>query len=242
MTATRPDIIAHRGGLWPGTAENTMAAFEHAVAHGVTMLETDVHLSADGVLFAAHDDDLQRIAGRPEQLAALPAAELESIELIAGGTLPRLADLLAAFPTAHFNIDVKADRSAAAVIRLLRDRSDTARLRLASFSTRRLHMLRQALPGIATSLGTTEVVRLRLLGARGWRLDPSVDAVQVPASRCGFPVITAGFIRAAHSLGLRVDAWTINEPAEMQRLARLGVDGLVTDEPLTARAALAEAV
>ena len=99
MTATRPDIIAHRGGLWPGTAENTMAAFEHAIAHGVTMLETDVHLSADGVLFAAHDDDLQRIAGRPEQLAELPAAELESIELIAGGTLPRLADLLAAFPT-----------------------------------------------------------------------------------------------------------------------------------------------
>ncbi|MFB9775168.1 glycerophosphodiester phosphodiesterase family protein [Brevibacterium otitidis] len=240
MSAHRTDVIAHRGGLWPAAAENTLAAFEQAVAHGITMLETDVHLSKDGIIFAAHDADLKRIAGRPERLHEVPAAELERIELTDGGTLLRLADLLDAFPAAHINIDVKADRTTtAAVIRFMRARTDTRRLRLASFSTRRLQRLRRALPSIATSVGTTEVAQLLLCGSRGMRLHPSVDAVQVPASWNGIPVITPRFLRTAHARGLRVDAWTINEPQEMRRLAQLGVDGLVTDDPVTAQQVLA---
>lgn len=83
-----PEIIAHRGGLWPGMSENTLEAFTAAADAGVHWMETDVHASADGVLFAAHDADLTRIAGRPQAIRELNAAELDAIELSAGGRLP----------------------------------------------------------------------------------------------------------------------------------------------------------
>ena len=74
---SQPEVIAHRGGRWPETSENTLAAFTLAAEAGVEWMETDVHASADGVLFAAHDADLSRIAGRPHLIRELPAAELD---------------------------------------------------------------------------------------------------------------------------------------------------------------------
>jgi glycerophosphoryl diester phosphodiesterase len=61
------------------------------------------------------------------------------------------------------------------------------------------------------------------------RILHDVQALQVPARRSGVQVVTPGFIRRAHALGLVVHVWTINEPAEMRRLLDLGVDGIVTD-------------
>src|SRR5699024_10624047 len=66
-----PEIIAHRGSVWPSMSDNTREAFRAAAQAGVHWMETDVHTSADGVLFAAHDSDLQRIAGRPESIREL---------------------------------------------------------------------------------------------------------------------------------------------------------------------------
>lgn len=76
-----PEIIAHRGGLWPGMSENTLEAFTAAAAAGVEWMETDVHASADGILFAAHDADLNRIAGLPHSIRDLPADELDDVEI-----------------------------------------------------------------------------------------------------------------------------------------------------------------
>ncbi|MBU5900251.1 hypothetical protein JVW24_24330, partial [Vibrio cholerae O1] len=73
--------------------------------------ETDVHASADGVLFAAHDADLDRIAGVPHLIRDLPASEVDRIDLLHGGRLPRLSDLLDALPDVEWNIDVKAPHS-----------------------------------------------------------------------------------------------------------------------------------
>ena len=56
-----------------------------------------------------------------------------------------------------------------------------------------------------------------------------VDALQVPVRYRAIPVVTPGFVRRAHELGLYVHVWTINDPAEMRRLLDLGVDGVVSD-------------
>ena len=225
-------VIAHRGGLWPETAENTLDAFLTAAEAGVDWIETDVHASADGVLYAVHDPDLRRLAGIGAALEDLPARELDAISLTAGGGLPRLADVLAAVPDVPFNIDVKADSAVVPTIRLLRTLQAERRLRLASFSSRRLAALRSALPGVATSAGTAEIAVLKFTRFRALdHLSASIDAVQVPVRYGPVRVVTQDFVSAAHRAGLQVHVWTVNDLAEAHRLAALGVDGLVTDVP-----------
>jgi glycerophosphoryl diester phosphodiesterase len=69
---------------------------------------------------------------------------------------------------------------------------------------------------------------------------PACDALQVPVEHKGVTLVTPRFLRAAHSRGVRVDAWTINEPGEMRRLLDLGVDVIMTDRPQTLASVLQE--
>ncbi len=236
---TGPETIAHRGGLWDDAAENTIEGFRRCADLGLDWIETDVHASRDGVLYAVHDPDLARLAGRPERLGDLDARTLDRIELTGGGRLPRLADVLEELPGVSFNIDVKADRSTASTVRLIRAMDIGHRIRLASFSTRRLARLRAALPGVRSSAGTAEVAAFLLAGRRAaHRFDPDLDAFQVPHRRSGITVVTRRFVDRAHAAGLLVHVWTVNEPAHMRELAALGVDGIVTDHPARALAVL----
>jgi glycerophosphoryl diester phosphodiesterase len=68
-----------------------------------------------------------------------------------------------------------------------------------------------------------------LPGPLARKLLAGVDVFQVPVRYGRFRVVTPGFIRRAHRLGLQVHVWTINEPAEMERLLDLGIDGIVSD-------------
>lgn len=231
-----PEIIAHRGGLWPGMSENTFEAFSAAAAAGVEWMETDVHASADGVLFAAHDTDLDRIAGLAHTIRELPAAELDQVELLAGGRLPRLESLVVALPEVRWNIDVKAAHSIGPMIRFVHNFHAADRIRLASFDSATLRRLRIALPGVRTSTGTTETALFALGRIPGVPehgvapLSPGVDALQVPTTFKRIPVVTADFVDRAHRSGLLVHVWTINDEATMRSLLDLGVDGIVTDD------------
>lgn len=217
-------------------SENTLEAFTSAQRAGVRWMETDVHASADGILFAAHDADLGRIAARPHRIRDLNAAELDSVELLAGGHLPRLTALLESLPDAAWNIDVKAAHSIAPMIRTVRRTHTEDRLRLASFSSSTLRRLREALPGVRTSTGVWEsalfaVGALPGVAAAGpCPLPADLDALQVPMSFKGVPIITEDFVSRAHQSGLLVHVWTINDPASMRMLLSLGVDGIVTDD------------
>ncbi|MFD9130057.1 glycerophosphodiester phosphodiesterase, partial [Kitasatospora sp. NPDC059571] len=102
-----PLAFAHRGGDL-GHPENSLAAFEAAVALGYRYLETDVHATRDGVLVAFHDSRLDRVTDATGAVAELPWDTVGRARI--GGTepVPLLEDLLGAFPAARFNIDVKA--------------------------------------------------------------------------------------------------------------------------------------
>src|SRR5687768_6609825 len=105
-----PLAFAHRGGAgdWP---ENTMPAFANAVSLGYRHLETDVLLTADGVLVAFHDDTLDRVTDRHGTIADLPWSEVREARVDGREPIPRLEDLLDAWPDVCINIDPKADRS-----------------------------------------------------------------------------------------------------------------------------------
>ena len=85
-----PIPFAHRGGA-SDAPENTMPAFEHAVRLGYRYLETDVHVTADGVVVAFHDDDLSRTCGRPGRISTLPWSEVSAARVDGAEPIPRLS-------------------------------------------------------------------------------------------------------------------------------------------------------
>ncbi len=226
-----PLAFAHRGGAgdWP---ENTMPAFEHAVALGYRYLETDVHATADGVLLAFHDDRLDRVTDRTGEIAALPYAEVAAARVDGEEPIPLLEDLLGAFPDVRVNIDPKADGSVEPLIAAIERTGSLDRVCIGSFSDQRLRTMRTRLgPRLCTSMGPQEVARLRLDAVSG-RVHPAAAAcVQVPERAKGVTVTNAAMVRAAHRAGLQVHVWTIDDPEDMTRLLDLGVDGLMTDRP-----------
>ncbi|MGP1397015.1 MAG: glycerophosphodiester phosphodiesterase [Inquilinaceae bacterium] len=226
-----PLAFAHRGGT-EAAPENSMEAFAAAVALGYRYLETDVHATRDGVLVAFHDDTLDRVTDGAGALGDLDWADVRRARMANGEAPPLAEDLLGAWPHTRINIDPKTDAAAALLPDLIRRTDTLSRVCVGSFSDRRLARLRRALgPGLCTSMGPVAVARLRLTPVGPVLGGFDAACAQVPVARYGVRIVDRAFIAAAHRHGLQVHVWTIDDPAEMNRLLDLGVDGLMTDRP-----------
>lgn len=242
-----PRVLAHRGFVPPGSegvVENTFAAIAAAHAAGAIYVESDCHVTADGVVVLFHDSDLRRVAGDPRQIAHVRHAELAEIMSARGG-LVTAADAFDAFPTVRFNLDVKAQNAALPLGRLVARYAD--RTLLTSFSDARRTLALEAaraaggLP--ATSGGQATVARTLAAVATGSRalvarVLRGVDALQIPERAGRLRVVTPRLLRAAHSAGVEIHVWTVNDPSDMDRLLALGVDGIVSDRTDLALAAV----
>ncbi len=237
-----PLAVAHRGGT-EVAPENTLAAFRAATDEGFRYLETDVHLTSDGVLVAFHDDELDRVTDGSGVLAQLPWAEVRQARI--GGTepIPTLDELLEEFPDARFNIDPKSDHVVVALVRALRRHDAVDRVCIGAFSDARLRRLRSLLgPDLCTSAGPKEIAGLvaasrtgaGAAGRAGYR------CVQVPVRHRRVEIVTPAFVATAHAAGCPVHVWTIDEPDEMHRLLDLGVDGIMTDRPSVLKQVLSQ--
>jgi glycerophosphoryl diester phosphodiesterase len=232
----RPIPIAHRGGD-QAAVENTMPAFEHALSLGYRYLETDVHVSADGVLVAYHDADLTRLTGRPGTIADRTWAELEAIDL-GGASIPRLDDLFATFPEARFNIDPKVDAAVVPLGDAIAAHGAVDRVGIGAFDDARITALQQRFgPELCTSPGPAELLDYLARPSDG--AFATHGCLQIPPSFGQFE-LTSELIEAAHALGLQVHVWTINETHEMHRLLDLGVDAVMTDNVSELKAILIE--
>ena len=226
-------MFAHRG-LAVAAPENTLLAFANALAAGASHVETDVQSSRDGIAVICHDADLSRVAARAERVGELSFAELAAIDLGDGQRIVSLADALAAFPGARFNIDVKDAAAVGPTAAAVLAAGATQRVLITSFSERRRRATTRLLPGVASSASAPRFT-LALLAAKvglspvvRWALR-GVTAVQVPQSAGPIRVTTPRVIHAMHRAGVEVHVWTVNEEKDMSALLDLGVDGLVTD-------------
>lgn len=243
-------LYAHRGAS-AERPENTLPAFERAVEIGVDALELDVHLTRDGHLLVVHDDTARRMAACAAPWAALDLADARRLDMGWGfvapdGTrpfagrgirVPTLEEVLGAFPKTRLNVDIKrGDRATEAALELVRRMKAENRVTLASFHTGTLVAVRRRGYGGETSLARGEIATLLSLPALLWRQLPFTGtAAQVPVSQGGIRFDRPAFIAKCHSLGLRVDFWTIDDPAEAKRLLALGADGIMTNDPAAMR-------
>jgi glycerophosphoryl diester phosphodiesterase len=250
LDSPHPIAFAHRGGA-SEHPENTLPAFAAAVALGYRYLETDVHVTADGVVMAFHDDVLERVTDLTGPISAHTAAEVEAAD--AGHTftpdggrsfphrdqgvrVPRLDALLDAWPEVRVNIDPKSDAVVAPLVGVLRRHGAFDRVCIASFYDARLARARALSDnGVCTAMGPRANAAAWAMCRTGRMPSFGADCIQVPVSTRGMRFATPVFLRAAHRSGLPVHFWTIDDEAEMERLLDLGVDGMMSDRIGTLR-------
>jgi glycerophosphoryl diester phosphodiesterase len=227
--------LAHRGGAGHPALrgrENTAEAFAHAAALGYGYFETDVHATRDGEVVVFHDDSLDRVTDGTGAIGTRTAAELREVRIGGTAPIPRLVDLLEQFPRHRFNIDVKAPDAVEPLARLVQRLGAEDRVCVGAFTSQRIDHFRRLTGGrIPTAAAPREVAAflaapggLARLLTRG-----RVAVLQVPRRQGPIPVVTRHLVRAAHAARAQVHVWTVDDPAEMEQLLDLGVDGLVSD-------------
>ena len=236
MTRSATRIIAHRGdsGVAP---ENTLAAFRAAIAAGAEGVEFDVQASADGVPVVIHDERLERTTSgqgwvrdaSAAQLAALDAGSWFDPPLAGEGvpTLEQVLDLLAP-TTLEVHLELKTSRVpypglVPAVVRAVERAGLGARVVLSSFHHASLREARALEPRLPCAVLTSEAL-----------LEPW-DYVR----RHGFQglhphhrTVDAELVRGMAQAGLALRPYTVDDPAIARRLLELGVDGIITNQPV----------
>ncbi len=240
-----PIRFAHRGSriLWP---ENTWHAFDHAIEDfGYRYVETDVQVTADGVVVVFHDDTLGRCTNgvgrvdewRWEDVRHLDAAytfspDGESFPLRGTGVrVSRLDDTFDRYPNLCLNIDLKANGSEWAVAEVVRKMRREDTVLIGSFSDKRISRFRRISKGrIATSAGPRDSIAMYAASRIGRGFPAKGDVYQLPYKTKGVAA-DGRLIDAVHRAGKQIHLWTVNERHEMEKFLDLGVDGIITDRP-----------
>lgn len=229
-------VFAHGGGQ--GLAPpNSLAAMEAAFAAGTDFFEIDIHETSDGHLVLMHDETVDRTSNGSGSIEDMTLKQIKALRLGGDDTIkvPTLTETFERFPKSRFLVELKLGPASmpANLCRTIRHHDMTASVIVASFHGEALQSFRRHCREVATSLSKDEVTRFVIVQKLGlpWLARLEGSAFHVPVSRSGITIITPRFVRAAHARGLDVIAWTINDEAEMRRLAEMGVDGLITDYP-----------
>lgn len=244
-----PRVIAHRGDS-RNYPENTLPAFESAVRMGIDVVETDIHLTKDGVLVIWHDPTLERNTDGSGRIEDHTLEELRRFDAgytftqDGGKTFPfrgkgvricTLAEALEHCPGQRFNIDLKTKcpEIVDEFIKVIREHDAVDRVVGASFHLSNLKRLRRLAPDFLTSVTTAEVVPL-LFRQKTHTLPKAFKRkiiFQIPMAAGPVKVVTPAFVKAMHQRGAVVMVWTINDEETMRRLFAMGVDSVMTDDP-----------
>ncbi len=243
-----PIPIGHRGAAGEAP-ENTLPSFARALETGAAILESDVHLTRDGHVVMHHDASLERTTEAGGALAEHTLAELQALDAGhrcspdgttfpfrgQGVRIPALAEALDAFPDARFNLELKSPEPELVerTLELVAKRAERTLLAAAEPGIMEAVREEAARRGLDVAIGASaaDVLAFVRTALGGSPAPPGISALQVPADFGGRPLVTEQFVEHAHAHGIHVHVWTINEPAEMDRLFDLGVDGIVSDFP-----------
>jgi glycerophosphoryl diester phosphodiesterase len=242
-------LAAHRGGsiLWP---ENSLLAFRNALALGADFIEFDVHLSRDGEVMVIHDATLDRTTTGAGPVRDRSVAELKAFRLkdrsgaVTTETVPTLDEVVevAAQAKRRMLLEIKVDAAKARypgieekALAILDRHAMTASTVVMSFEAPTWRRVRELRPEVATcalysaralartSL-TAELETLRAAGVRFIGVEHTV--------------VDAAAVKQAQEAGIGLGAWTVNNPADMQRMIGAGVTILITDQPDVAKTLL----
>jgi glycerophosphoryl diester phosphodiesterase len=232
----RPLIIAHRGFSY-NAPENTLAAYRAAIEVGADMAECDVWLSADGVPVLLHDQNLKRTTGLDAPVTGVPLAKIKELDAgrwkspeYTGERIPTLNETLRLVKgKVRLIIEIKPAGMEREVITAIHEAGvNPADVMIFSFKHDVIRTMAAREPRLPTTW---------LIGEMPWgeseRRETLAEALRARASVIGLPLtrVDPAIVHLAHESGFLVFVWTVNEPDDMRYLARIGVDGIITDRP-----------
>ena len=224
-------VITYHRGYSSRAPENTMAAFETALAHGSPRIELDVQMTADGVAVVTHDTSLRRCTGCNANIYDLPYAQVQQLDAgrwfhrqFTGAYIPTLEEVLALCKgKAELNIEIKPSTFTptleAETVRLIHAYDYGADCVVTSQSYETLCKVKELDPDITTGY-------ILALGVGTYYDLPAADFFSVEST-----FITAGMVQQIHLRGKTISAWTVNRQQDAEKLLQLGVDDLITDKP-----------
>ena len=244
--------IAHQGGdgVWPG---DTMLAFENAVHIGADVLEMDAHITKDGQIVLMHDEEVDRTTDGAGLIEDLTLDELKQLDAAydwsiddektypyrgQGIQVPTLDEVFEKFPQMRYVIEIKLTKNPIEkpLCDLIRQHNMQDKVIIGSFHDEAMRSFRATCPEVATSAASDEVRNYVLLGKVFlWGFyAPHFQTIQPPWNpddSLGIQIMTERFVRESHAKNIRVEPWTVNDPALMKQYIEWGVDGIITDRP-----------
>lgn len=241
-----PVIFAHRGAS-AHAPENTLAAFRLALEHGADGIELDAKLTVDGQVVVIHDQTTDRTTGVQGTVRQMTLAQLKRLDAgssfdsaFRGEKIPTLDEVFGAVGARMLiNIEITnylsiGDALPERVADLVIHHGLQDEVMFSSFHPLNLIRIRRRLPHTPAALLTQEGQAGRLLRGRLGRLFAREFIHPY------FSDVTETSMDLERRYGRRVNAWTVNDPAEMRRLFKIGIDGIITDDPRLARRVLEE--
>jgi glycerophosphoryl diester phosphodiesterase len=224
-TSARP-LIAHRGDR-AHAPENTLLAFQRAIAAGADAIELDVRVTRDRQVVVIHDETVDRTTNGTGAVATMPLDQLRELDAGRGERIPLLAEVLEQFRATPLIIELKVVEAARPALELVATHHARDRVIFGSFLHAALEAARSA--GAFTTASQRELARLLPAAAmRGAPRAVPFQAIAMPPSYYGVPLPIGGYARATN---VPVHVWTVNDPNVAQRLRRAGVCGIITDDP-----------
>lgn len=231
--------IAHRGASGHGYApENTLAAFREAIQNDVDGVECDVHCTKDEQAVVIHDHKLNRTTDRNGVIKKMTLDEVKKADagswfdpLFAGERIPTLRELLELTKGKVITvIEIKPDDITDKVVQEIENAAATDDVMLQSFHSSVVRSAQELSPQIPRALliGGKKVIS---------KLSDILDLIQGAAEvgagvlNLSSKIITPQLIKESHRRGISVWAWTVDDEAEMSRLATMGVDGITSNYP-----------
>ncbi len=237
----RPIVFAHRGAS-AHAPENTLAAFELALRQGTDAVELDAKLTSDGQIVVIHDQTVDRTTEGTGRVKDLTLAEIRKLDAgshfdvaFRGEPIPTLEEVLKAIGqltlvnielTNYTSVTDQLPNKAAALVKRLKL---TRHVIFSSFNPIALRRVQGLLPEAPLAL-------LALPGGRGWLARSWVGRLLVRYQSLNpeYRDVTPQMIARMHRGSRSVLTYTVNEKVELERLFRMGVDGVFTDNPLLA--------
>ncbi len=227
MMESRPLNIGHRGAMGHET-ENTLASVQKAMDFGVDMIEIDVFKIKSGELVVFHDETLDRLSDSKGNIEELNLEELKAVRLEGGHQIPELSQVMDLIDDkVALNIELKGAGTAVPVNGLVeqyvREKGWTpGNIIISSFKWDELRAIRaeNGIIQIAVLIGEDPLEAIAVAKELG--------AVAINPH---FSTLNEGNVAQIHGQGLKIFPWTVNEPADIQRMKELGVDGIITNFP-----------
>jgi glycerophosphoryl diester phosphodiesterase len=235
------EIIGCRGaaGLEP---ENTLRSFRRALELGVDMVELDVHVLTSGELVVIHDEDVDRTTNGHGKVWDISFDDIRKLDAGKGEKVPTLQEVLDLIDRkVPLNIELKGPDTALPVSRVIKDYTDRGWLKtgfiVSSFRHNELRKFKKFRPDIKIAV---------LLDGRQWKdlsANPAeavrlAESMNASAINPGLKFVDKELVETAHRAGLAVNAYTLIENSDVQKMADIGVDGIFANFPDRAKEVL----